>query len=184
MVCNLPSTVSHLDVTSSFSSLAMLLTKHKSPSNKNNRKSEDDHHKLALAMEIGSSNTISSRLSRIGSFGSFLLSGILLLSYHVCAESGTSFDSQRHPWSLFWDRLNDGPDALTTLDKLLFGALMLLAFEVLDFISKHSGCELTVKMTIPYLATNILSPISHTLDLVHHSLAERQTNSRPRKTLG
>jgi hypothetical protein len=42
-------------------------------------------------------------------------------------------------WWQFWKRIAQGPDALQPLDKILFGVVILLAFELLDFLTKSSG---------------------------------------------
>ena len=45
-----------------------------------------------------------------------------------------------------WDHAQAGPNALTTLDKILFGALILMAFELLDYISSHLGKWIHAKL--------------------------------------
>lgn len=42
-------------------------------------------------------------------------------------------------WWQFWNRIAQGPEALQPLDKILFGVVILLAFELLDFLTKSSG---------------------------------------------
>jgi hypothetical protein len=66
-----------------------------------------------------------------------LLSGLVLWNCHVRADDFTVIDGFL---PRFWERLQAGPHAFNLLDKLFFGALMLLSFEVLDYISKHCGC--------------------------------------------
>jgi sterol desaturase/sphingolipid hydroxylase (fatty acid hydroxylase superfamily) len=60
----------------------------------------------------------------------------------------TSSSSSSSLWWQFWSRIaqGGGPDALQPLDKILFGVVILLAFELLDFLTKSSGST--------YLATN------------------------------
>jgi hypothetical protein len=72
---------------------------------------------------------------------------VCMLSYHVKAEADrnqSDSDESRgratfSSGSSFWDRVQLGPNALETLDKILFGALILMAFELLDYISKNFG---------------------------------------------
>lgn len=68
----------------------------------------------------------------------FTLSALEILFIHVAADSpqSTSWTDE------FWQRLRAGPNALLPIDKILFGSLILLAFELLDFLAKHSGREL------------------------------------------
>jgi len=76
--------------------------------------------------------------------------GILLVVHHVQADRNQSFadESLLHtPYYVsLWDRVKAGPNALTTLDKILFGALILLAFELLDYISGHLGYWIHAKL--------------------------------------
>lgn len=70
------------------------------------------------------------------------------MSYHdvVYAEeedsaTGEGTSSTTTTTSL-WERLKtDGPQALTQMDYVLFTVLMLLAFELLDFVTKNSGSK-------------------------------------------
>lgn len=62
-------------------------------------------------------------------FGSSLA---FLLAFHVRAD-----DESERP--SLWRRVAQGPDGLETLDKVLFGVVILLAFELLDFITKNYG---------------------------------------------
>jgi hypothetical protein len=70
----------------------------------------------------------------------FVASTILLLGFHVHADTETLSEGA----STLWDRLQEGPEALNGLDKVLFGVLILLAFELLDFITNHSGSKLII----------------------------------------
>ena len=73
-----------------------------------------------------------------------------MLGYHVKADRNESFanESPRNDAShiSLLDRVQAGPNALTTLDKILFGALILLAFELLDYISAHLGKWINAKL--------------------------------------
>lgn len=75
---------------------------------------------------------------------------ICMLGYHVKADRNQSFadESGMHDKTFisFWDRIQAGPNALTTLDKILFGALILMAFELLDYISGHVGKWIHAKL--------------------------------------
>lgn len=68
---------------------------------------------------------------------------VLMLGYHVKADRNLSIADESRAYGnsylSFWDRVRFGPDAFTTLDKILFGALILMAFEFLDFVSKNFG---------------------------------------------
>jgi hypothetical protein len=68
---------------------------------------------------------------------SFLWNALFLLSAHVLASHETP--------ASFWDRLRLGPEGLTTMDLVFFSAVILLAFEALDFISKNSGSKSCTK---------------------------------------
>lgn len=65
----------------------------------------------------------------------FAANAVFMLGYHVHA------DAENLSESTLWDRLQKGPDAINSLDKVLFGVLILLAFELLDFITSHSGSK-------------------------------------------
>lgn len=74
--------------------------------------------------------------------------GVLMVAHHVKADRNQSFadeTSMTKPITLL-DRVQGGPNALTTLDKILFGALILLAFELLDYISGHVGKWINAKL--------------------------------------
>ena len=77
--------------------------------------------------------------------------GFLMVVHHVQADRNESFstDSPRKNNTAaptVWDRVQAGPNALTTLDKILFGALILMAFELLDYISSHLGKWIHAKL--------------------------------------
>ena len=40
-----------------------------------------------------------------------------------------------------WKRIINGPSYLTTMDKILFGVLVLLGMELLNYISSNIGCK-------------------------------------------
>jgi hypothetical protein len=79
---------------------------------------------------------ISDRVVRVVPYLNFSLSAIFLLSFHVYAADTLTSDN-----ATLRERLRKGPEALEPLDKVLFAVLILLSFELLDFFSKHSGCE-------------------------------------------
>jgi hypothetical protein len=54
-------------------------------------------------------------------------------------SSETIATSSSSAWWQLWNRIAQGPDALQPLDKILFGVVILLAFELLDFLTKSSG---------------------------------------------
>lgn len=58
-----------------------------------------------------------------------------LLTYHVNAEYVTVDSCDR---SLL-ERLSLGPDYFTTMDKVLFAIIIVLAMELLNFIAHNSG---------------------------------------------
>jgi hypothetical protein len=66
----------------------------------------------------------------------FVANAVFLLGFHVHADTTDLSEA-----ATLWDRLQQGPDALNALDKVLFGVLILLAFELLDFITTHSGSK-------------------------------------------
>ncbi|GKY94605.1 hypothetical protein MPSEU_000426000 [Mayamaea pseudoterrestris] len=82
-----------------------------------------------------------------GLFGvaTFLLSGLLLIQYHVHAAASVVSDSSDQHEVPSKERVHEGADAFNALDKLLFGVLMLIAFELLDYITRHSGLWLGSK---------------------------------------
>jgi hypothetical protein len=70
----------------------------------------------------------------------FVANTVFLLGFHVHADT----EKLSEGTSTLWDRLQQGPEALNALDKVLFGVLILLAFELLDFITNHSGSKLII----------------------------------------
>lgn len=75
--------------------------------------------------------------------------GMLMVLHHVKADRNQSFADEslvKTPITTLWVRVQAGPNALTTLDKILFGALILLAFELLDYISGHLGKWINAKL--------------------------------------
>jgi sterol desaturase/sphingolipid hydroxylase (fatty acid hydroxylase superfamily) len=75
---------------------------------------------------------------------------ICLLRFHVQADRNESFSEESGipagSFTSLWDRVKAGPNALTTIDKILFGALILMAFELLDYISGHVGKWINAKL--------------------------------------
>ena len=69
---------------------------------------------------------------------------MLMMGYHVNADRNESIPDESRVYSQshympLWDRIKSGPDSLTTLDKILFGGLILLAFEFLNFSARNMG---------------------------------------------
>jgi hypothetical protein len=97
-------------------------------------------------------------LSRVMSILGFFVNAVFLLAYHVYAED-TNEDEKNS--TLFGRLRQGGPAALTTLDLILCGVLVLLGFELLDYISQHSGGRLPLtlcKFLVDFLLFS--SPIS------------------------
>jgi hypothetical protein len=78
----------------------------------------------------------------------FAANAVFLLGYHVHA------DTEDVSEATLWDRFQQGPDAVNGLDKVLFGVLILLAFELLDFLTNHSGSKYLIIDCCP----NLLCP--------------------------
>ena len=91
-----------------------------------------------------------------------ILCFIGLICYHVHAESTTTTTTTNHskntmdetttttttttstpsattPNLTLWERIVSGPSNLTTMDKILFGVLVLLGMELLNYISSNLG---------------------------------------------
>jgi sterol desaturase/sphingolipid hydroxylase (fatty acid hydroxylase superfamily) len=68
-----------------------------------------------------------------------ILCGFGLLVFHVHAENINDEDQVKSPLRIFWNHIVSGPENWTAADKGLFGALILLAFELLNFITKNYG---------------------------------------------
>ena len=83
--------------------------------------------------------TLRTWIGRSASLACFVVNAVLLLAYHVRADTENDDDS-----STFWERILEGPAGLSVRDKVLMAALVTLGFEFLDFMSYHSGCELYV----------------------------------------
>jgi hypothetical protein len=58
-----------------------------------------------------------------------------VLSFHVHAE-GSAVDSSDRG---LWERVTLGPEYFTTIDKVLFAVLIVLAMELLNYIAHNSG---------------------------------------------
>jgi len=63
------------------------------------------------------------------SYGAFT---VLFQMIHVRAQAGEYTES-------FYDRIIGGPSHLTTLEKVLLGLFVTVAFEFLDFCAKSCG---------------------------------------------
>ena len=78
-----------------------------------------------------------------GSVGLFLVNTVALLIYHVhttaALESDTSTEDDRFAVSTEFP-------VISAVDKILFAALVLMAFELLDFVTKNSGSKLVAIM--------------------------------------
>lgn len=66
--------------------------------------------------------------------------GVLLLAFHVKADASELRGSGK---PLFFDRVKEGPLGLNKTDLILFGAVFLLAFELLQFLVEGSGSKWT-----------------------------------------
>jgi hypothetical protein len=73
----------------------------------------------------------------VAPYVAFMASTVFLLGFHVHADT----ENLSEATATLWDRLQQGPEALNALDKVLFGVLILLSFELLDFITYHSGSK-------------------------------------------
>jgi hypothetical protein len=73
----------------------------------------------------------------VAPYVTFVAYTVFLLGVHVHLDR----EKLSEHASTLWDRLQEGPEALNGLDKVLFGVLILLAFELLDFITNHSGSK-------------------------------------------
>ena len=76
-------------------------------------------------------------ITGIAPYVAFVANTVFLLGFHVHADT----ENLSEATATLWDRLQQGPEALNTLDKVLFGVLILIAFELLDFITIHSGSK-------------------------------------------
>lgn len=82
-------------------------------------------------------------MADVSPYVAFVANAVFLLGFHAHADASEA----TAPETLL-DRLSQGPDALNTLDKLLFGVLILLAFELLDFITSHSGSKFILSLSV------------------------------------
>ena len=66
--------------------------------------------------------------------------GVGLCVIHTRAENATETigDEAEYPAGA-WDRIASGPFHWSTMDKILFSALILLALEILKLLCSHSG---------------------------------------------
>lgn len=64
--------------------------------------------------------------------------GVLMLAYHVQADAGYSAESNEAP---FFQRVQDGPFGFSNVDRILFGAFILMAFELLQIAVSGSGSK-------------------------------------------
>lgn len=71
----------------------------------------------------------------------FCISATFLLTFHVTAEPSSSSDPVHEDGggNTFYERIQRGPEALHSVDKILFCSLILLAFELLNYLTQHSG---------------------------------------------
>lgn len=93
----------------------------------------DDPSKRRRRRQIHKSSTMLSPV-----MSAFCISAAFLLTFHVTAED-SSFSSPRGGGSGFYERVQRGPEALHSVDKILFCSLILLAFELLNYLTQHSG---------------------------------------------
>lgn len=62
--------------------------------------------------------------------------GVLMLAFHVKADAAVDGGDTA---PLFLERVQEGPSGLINIDLILFGAIFLLAFELLQFLVEGSG---------------------------------------------
>ena len=88
----------------------------------------------------------------------------------------TTSSSSSSLWWQFWSRIaqGGGPDALQPLDKILFGVVILLAFELLDFLTKSSGSTYNIIMA---------AAAAMALLLVFRPLVSHIAKARPHKVM-
>jgi hypothetical protein len=76
----------------------------------------------------------------------FCISATFLLTFHVTADQSSSVPPHDDAAGnfTFYERIQRGPEALHSVDKILFCSLILLAFELLNYLTQHSGrtCDL------------------------------------------
>jgi hypothetical protein len=114
------------------------------------------------------------------------------LSFHVTAEkyysslllsSSSSSSPPTDAAESFYDRLRGGPDALQPMDMVLIGSLILLAFELLNYLVQHSGRTLLRSRNYLLAAQAAAQPHAQrrvsmlTLDLTHPSRIPSQNGS-------
>jgi hypothetical protein len=68
--------------------------------------------------------------------------GVLLLAYHVKADENYMATFAEDGEAPFHQRVQDGPFGFSNVDLILFGAFVLMAFELLQFLVQGSGSEL------------------------------------------
>ena len=107
----------------------------------------------------------SPRVARTASVATFLVNAWALLAYHVYAAP------EETESSTFWDRIQQGPQGLNTLDKVLVGALVTLAFELLDYSCKHSGSKWSTMSFIHRFLVFTRSKVFQACFLTHFRLA-------------
>ena len=95
---------------------------------------QESMHMCTIRTTMG--RVLTPSIARIVSVSLFLTNSILLLTYHVRAESTVDSDDVS---SLFSRLRRNGPSGLHTTDKILLGALVTMGFELLDFCAKHWG---------------------------------------------
>ena len=67
--------------------------------------------------------------------------GVLLLAYDVKADAEYLQSSAESNEAPFFQRVQKGPFGFSNLDRILFGAFVLMAFELLQFAVQGSGSE-------------------------------------------
>jgi len=116
------------------------------PSAITNRSNEDysPHCMIEQASDESLSSSSSSTAKRRrraalwGSLSLFLFNTVALLTFHVVtAKKASKADDAPAPSTT---SSTDFP-VFSALDKILFGVLVLMAFELLDFLTKNSGSK-------------------------------------------
>ena len=81
-----------------------------------------------------------------------ILFGMGLCLVHVHAEAaGAATESDVANNLDVWSRLTSGPFYWSTMDKVLFVALVMLALEILNFLCNHSGGTPCIVLWLYYL---------------------------------
>jgi len=134
----------------------------------------------AIPNTINNHETSTRRLRQAAVYGSvslFLFNTVALLTYHVVVARPAVFTADDEEEV---DLIADFP-AFSAIDKILFGVLVLMAFELLDFLTKNSGSKFSLVM-LP--ASSIADICSNDVSLFFHRMAALARDSSSGKTFG